>query len=248
MPRHAAGDDEGAAAGLADALEARGRRGAAAGRLGRGTQPMARACVGGADLPERVRRCRSAGGGLPFLVEEVLARLIRDGTLVVRNGRGKRHPSTGRQCLPRSLTPCAGGSRGLNPTRDGRSAAAAVLGRRFDWATARPATGLPKKRRGAALRRGVGLQLVVADRDSSGSGTHSLMRQCSPGYSRPNELCCPAMRSPRSRRLIRLAGRLVHPRRRTGAGGGGTERAALCCSNRGGETSRSARWPAPSTR
>ena len=44
--------------------------------------------------------------------------------------------------------------------------AAAVLGRRFDWALLSRVTGLPDAAVVAALRRGVGLQLVAADRDS----------------------------------------------------------------------------------
>jgi tetratricopeptide (TPR) repeat protein len=44
--------------------------------------------------------------------------------------------------------------------------AAAVLGRRFDWALLSPVTGMTDAAVVAALRRGVGLQLVAADRES----------------------------------------------------------------------------------
>src|SRR4029079_15671231 len=43
--------------------------------------------------------------------------------------------------------------------------AAAVLGRRFDWTLLGPVTGLADPVVSAALREGVGLQLVVAERD-----------------------------------------------------------------------------------
>ena len=44
--------------------------------------------------------------------------------------------------------------------------AAAVLGRRFDWALLGPVTGAAADAVIAALREGVGLQLIAAERDS----------------------------------------------------------------------------------
>ena len=83
-------EDGGAAVGLARALEARGS--AAVLPLGRldpaAMARMALACVGAADLPGAVQSLvAERAEGLPFLVEEVLAGLIGEGTLTERDGR-----------------------------------------------------------------------------------------------------------------------------------------------------------------
>jgi predicted ATPase len=83
-------DEAGAAAGLALALEARGS--AAVLPLARldpaQTAAMTLACVGAADLPDAVQAVvAERAEGIPFLIEEVLAGLIGDGTLSERDGR-----------------------------------------------------------------------------------------------------------------------------------------------------------------
>ena len=138
-------DEDGAAAGLARALEARGS--AAVLPLSRldpaAMARMALACVGAAGLPEPVQSLvAERAEGLPFLVEEVLAGLIGDGTLAERDGRWQATDMTG---------PGAGHVRRCGaPRLDGLDAdsrrvicAAAVLGRRFDWALLGPVTGRP---------------------------------------------------------------------------------------------------------
>ncbi len=82
--------EQGAAARLAAALELRGS--AAVVPLSRldpaTTARMALACVGGSGLPEPVQSfVAGRAEGVPFLVEEVLAGLIGDGTLAERDGR-----------------------------------------------------------------------------------------------------------------------------------------------------------------
>ena len=162
--------EEGAeAAGLARVLEARGS--AAALPLGRldpaAMARMALACVGGSDLPGTVQSLvAERSEGVPFLVEEVLAGLIGDGTLTERDGRwhtadlaGAGLPATFTDAVHRRLD-------GLDPDSRHVICAAAVLGRRFDWALLGPVTGLPDAAVVAALRRGVGLQLVAAERES----------------------------------------------------------------------------------
>ena len=162
--------EEGAeAAGLARVLEARGS--AAALPLGRldpaAMARMALACVGGTDLPGTVQSLvAERSEGVPFLVEEVLAGLIGDGTLTERDGRwhaadlaGAGLPATFTDAVHRRLD-------GLDPDSRYVICAAAVLGRRFDWALLGPVTGLPDAAVVAALRRGVGLQLVAAERES----------------------------------------------------------------------------------
>ncbi|HEY5361869.1 MAG TPA: AAA family ATPase [Streptosporangiaceae bacterium] len=162
-------EEGGAAAGLARALEARGS--AAALSLGRldpaAMARMALACVGAADLPDAVQSLvAERAEGVPFLVEEILAGLIGDGTLTERDGHwhaadlaGARLPDTFTDAIRRRLD-------GLDADSGHVICAAAVLGRRFDWALLGPVTGLPDAAVVAALRRGVGLQLVAADRES----------------------------------------------------------------------------------
>jgi DNA-binding CsgD family transcriptional regulator len=167
--RDAGEDEAGAVAGLAQALEARGS--AVVLPLARldlaATAAMTLACVGAADLPDGVQAVvAERAEGNPFLVEEVLAGLIGDGTLSERDGRWQaadlgsaRVPATFADAVHRRL-------EGLDADSRRVTAAAAVLGRRFDWGLLGQATGLPDAVVVAALRRGVGLQLVVAEQDS----------------------------------------------------------------------------------
>ena len=81
------GEEGGEAAGLACALQARGSAAVLPlDRLGvTATARMALACVGAAELPDVVQSViAERAEGLPFLVEEVLAGLIGDGTLTER--------------------------------------------------------------------------------------------------------------------------------------------------------------------
>jgi DNA-binding CsgD family transcriptional regulator len=163
-------DEEGSgAAGLASALEARGS--AAVLPLRRlDLAAMARmtlACMGAADLPRPVQSfVAERAEGVPFLVEEVLAGLIAEGALAERDGTWQADdlaaagiPGTFADGVRRRLDAVDADSRRV-------LGAAAVLGRRFDWSLLSPVTGLADAAVVAALRRGVGLQLVVADRDS----------------------------------------------------------------------------------
>jgi len=159
----------GAAADLAGALEARAsaavlplrRLGAAA------TARMALACVAAADLPEAIQSfVAERAEGIPFLVEEVLAGLIAEGALAERDGRWQASglasagiPATFADAVRRRLDTVDPDSRRV-------LGAAAVLGRGFDWALLGPVTGLADPDVVAALRRCVGLQLVVAERES----------------------------------------------------------------------------------
>ncbi|MCW2911064.1 MAG: transcriptional regulator, LuxR family [Actinomycetia bacterium] len=163
-------DEEGAAAaGLAGVLESRGS--AAVLPLGRldpaAMARMALACVGGTDLPGTVQSLvAERAEGIPFLVEEILAGLIGDGTLAERDGHwhaaelaGTGLPGTFADAVRDRLA-------GLDADSRQVLCAGAVLGRRFDWTLLGPVTGRPGADMVAALRRGVGLQLVVADRES----------------------------------------------------------------------------------
>jgi DNA-binding CsgD family transcriptional regulator len=169
-----------AAAGLASTLEARGS--AAVLPVGRldsaATARMALACVGATGLPGAVQSLvAERAEGIPFLVEEVLAGLIGDGKLAERDGRwrhtadlaGAGLPATFADAVRRRLD-------GLDADSRQVICAAAVLGRGFDWMLLSQVTGLPDAAVVAALRRGVGLQLVAAD-DQSFRFRHALTHE-----------------------------------------------------------------------
>jgi DNA-binding CsgD family transcriptional regulator len=128
---------------------------------------MALACVGPTELPAEVLSfVTSRAEGLPFLIEEVLAGLIGDGTLTERDGRfdaadlaGAGLPASFAEAIRRRLD-------GLDANGRLVAGAAAVLGRSFDWALLGPVTGLPEPQVMAALQRCADLQLIAADRES----------------------------------------------------------------------------------
>ena len=158
-----------AAAGLAGVLEARGS--AAVLPLVRldpaAMARMALACVGAADLPAAVQSfVAERADGIPFLVEEILAGLIGEGALTERDGSWNASDLTG-SAIPATFADAVRRRLGAVDA-DARHVlgAAAMLGRRFDWALLGPVTGLADAAVVAALRRGVGLQLIAADRDS----------------------------------------------------------------------------------
>jgi DNA-binding CsgD family transcriptional regulator len=162
-------DEGGDAAALASALAARGS--AAVLPLGRldpaAMARMARACLDAADLPDTVQAVvAERAEGIPFLVEEVLAGLVGEGALTERDGRWRAAdlitpgvPATFADAVRRRLDTAGADSRHV-------IGAAAVLGRRFDWALLSPVTGLAGPDVVAALRDGVGLQLIVAEREN----------------------------------------------------------------------------------
>jgi len=166
--REAGYEQGGEAAALASALAARGS--AAVLSLGRldpaAMADMTRACLDAADLPGAVHAfVAGRAEGIPFLVEEILAGLVGEGTLTERDGRwhavdlsAPGVPATFADAIRHRLEGMSAESRRV-------IGAAAVLGRRFDWALLGPVTGLADPAVVAALRHGVGLQLVVAERD-----------------------------------------------------------------------------------
>ena len=128
---------------------------------------MSRACLDAADLPDAVHAVvAERAEGIPFLVEEVLAGLVGSGALAEHDGRWRAAdlaapgvPATFADAVRRRLDTVSTDSRHV-------IGAAAVLGRRFDWALLSPVTGLPGAAVVAALRDGVSLQLIVAERES----------------------------------------------------------------------------------
>jgi ATP/maltotriose-dependent transcriptional regulator MalT len=162
-------DEGGEAVTLASALAARGS--AAVLPLGRldplAMADMTRACLDAADLPDALQEfVAGRAEGIPFLVEEVLAGLVGDGALTERGGRWHAAdlsapgvPATFADAVRRRLDGMGAESRQV-------IGAAAVLGRRFEWTLLGQVTGLADVAVVAALRDGVGLQLIVAERDS----------------------------------------------------------------------------------
>ena len=128
---------------------------------------MTRACLDAADLPDALQEfVAGRAEGIPFLVEEVLAGLVGDGALTERGGRWHAAdlsapgvPATFANAVRRRLDGLSAESRQV-------IGAAAVLGRRFEWTLLGQVTGLADVAVVAALRDGVGLQLIVAERDS----------------------------------------------------------------------------------
>ena len=145
----------------------RRRAGARPGWIRRRWRGMAQACLDAADLPDAVHAVVAARAeGIPFLVEEVLAGLVGEGALTERDGRWRAAdlaapgvPATFADAVRRRLDTVSADSRYV-------IGAAAVLGRRFDWTLLSPVTGVAGEAVVAALRDGVGLQLIAAEQES----------------------------------------------------------------------------------
>jgi DNA-binding CsgD family transcriptional regulator len=160
------GPSSAGAAVLASALAARGA--AAVLPLGRldpaAMADMTRACLDATDLPDEVHGVvAERAEGIPFLVEEILAGLVGEGALAERDGRwhaaglgAPAVPATFAEEVRRRLDTMSAESRQV-------VSAAALLGRRFDWDLLGPVTSLAGAAVVAALRDGVGLQLIAAE-------------------------------------------------------------------------------------
>ena len=101
--------------------------------------------------------------GMPFLVEELLAGLVTSGALVRRGrpvaGRAGAHPVGSRQLRRVGAHPAAA----LDADARQVLAAAAVLGRRFDWELLPGVAAVDGAAAVESLRRAVDAQLVTVD-------------------------------------------------------------------------------------
>jgi DNA-binding CsgD family transcriptional regulator/tetratricopeptide (TPR) repeat protein len=153
---------------MATKLEARGAaRVLSLGRLGADAMArMALECLGAAGLPAAAQNfVAERAEGIPFLVEEVLAGLLEEGTLVERDGRWQATtpitagvPATFADSVVRRLDAF---------DQDGRRVirAAAVIGRQFEWSLLRPIASVDDDLVLAALRKGVDSQLIATGED-----------------------------------------------------------------------------------
>jgi DNA-binding CsgD family transcriptional regulator len=122
---------------------------------------MAQACLDAATLPADAEAfLAERAEGVPFLIEEVLAGLLDDGALVERDGRWEAVgpmaagvPASFADAVSRRLA-------GVDPQSRQVIRAAAVLGRRFDWAVLSLMVGGDEVVT-AALRTGVEHQLIA---------------------------------------------------------------------------------------
>lgn len=135
---------------------------------------MVAACLGtGRDAPD-LTALTTRAEGVPFLVEELLAAAARSGVLVDGES-GWAFAGTVEHVVP--LTFADSVRRSLAELGAGRTvvAAAAVLGRRFDWSLLAAITHLPDDAVISALQSAVELQLVTPQGDSF-SFRHALTR------------------------------------------------------------------------
>lgn len=138
---------------------------------------MVRSCLGTAVVPDEVVAFAARAGGVPFLVEELLAAGLASGVLLDDEGTWRLSsatdvvvPSTFSESMRRRLARLGD---------DGRTVvvAAAVLGRRFDWSLVPAITALDEDRVLAALHQAVDAQIVTLDRgDGSFRFRHALSR------------------------------------------------------------------------
>jgi DNA-binding NarL/FixJ family response regulator len=139
---------------------------------------MASACVGGAELPADVVEFLVArAGGLPLLVEELLAGLVESGSLVFADGWRVRGPLTA--AVPRTLTDLIRQrTAGFPPPHVLVLQAAAVVGRSVDWSLLAPVAEVSDDVVVAALRAAVSAHLLDADPAPPGliAWRHALVR------------------------------------------------------------------------
>ncbi|MFN2503900.1 MAG: helix-turn-helix transcriptional regulator [Acidimicrobiales bacterium] len=130
---------------------------------------MAEACLGMTDLPPMLAEpLRAWAEGVPFLVEELLAAWVEAGVL--------RPGPSGRWTVASPIVPMLPAtfadsvrSRVSALGDDARRVleAAAVLGRRFDWALLAPLTGLSQEAVISELRACLNAQLISAEADTT---------------------------------------------------------------------------------
>lgn len=143
----------------------------------RAVAAMVRACLRSPAVRDDVTELVARAGGVPFLVEELLAAALAAGALVLDDGAWRVSGPVD-AIVPHSYAE----NVRRRIARLGTDApqvlvAAAVLGRRFDWSLLPAITGLHQERVLAALHEAVDAQVVSFDRaDGSFRFRHALSR------------------------------------------------------------------------
>ena len=126
---------------------------------------MVRACLSGAEEVDRAAPAFIAehSDGLPFLIEELLAGLVTSGALTREDGRWRAEQAP-TPSVPATFAASLG-TRLRTLDHDARHvlAAAAVLGRRFDWDLLPGVAAVDGTTVVGSLRRAVDAQLVAVD-------------------------------------------------------------------------------------
>ena len=172
--------DEERAAGLDLALALHARRSSTLLQLPRlddaQVVDMVRSCLGGLDVPVPVVQLAARADGVPFLVEELLAVAVAAGSLVsdgaswnVSTSIEPVVPLTFADSMRRRLSALGARSRAV-------LAAAAVLGRRFEWDLLAAITAVHEDEVLAALHAGVDAQIVSVEPDGTFRFRHALSR------------------------------------------------------------------------
>jgi class 3 adenylate cyclase/DNA-binding CsgD family transcriptional regulator len=139
---------------------------------------MAEACLGSGGVPEAaVDALLGWADGIPFFVEELLAAWVSGGTLVPGPG-GWAVAKPIEAAVPLTFADTVQGRLvSLGAAAQTVLAAAAVVGRRFDWTLLAPITGQPEPAVLDVLGQAVAAQLVAPDPDGSGfKFRHALTR------------------------------------------------------------------------
>ena len=125
---------------------------------------MVRACLSGAEVDRAVPAfVAEHSDGLPFLIEELLAGLVTSGALIREDGRWRAEQAP-TPSVPASFAASLGTRlQTLDPDARHVLAAAAVLGRRFDWDLLPGVAAVDGATVVGSLRRAVDAQLVAVD-------------------------------------------------------------------------------------
>jgi predicted ATPase len=138
-------------------------------------QRMIRVCLASDEIPAEVDTfVIGRADGLPFFVEELLVGLVDSGALA-HNENGWRAVSRLVPAVPLTVTASIRQRLAAEPVLHDVLAAAAVLGRRFDWALLADITGQPEPAVLDALRAGMESQLLDTD-DGGFLFRHALIR------------------------------------------------------------------------
>lgn len=129
---------------------------------------MVQACLGPPVVQDDVAELAGRAGGIPFLIEELLAAALSSGALVVEDGEWRVSGPVD-AVVPRTYAENVGRRTAqLGSDTEWVLVAAAVLGRRFDCSLLPAVTGLSQEDVLAALHQAVNAQLVSFDRIDRG--------------------------------------------------------------------------------